>query len=380
MQSVTWLTILGAFVLGMVLALLGSFKLALARRLGIGETRVGGLVSAFNLALIPLMLLSGLLLDELGPRIVLVAGCIIACVALFTITLRSDYRWALGAVLLLGIGAACISVATIVLMPKAFFGQDSHLAASLNLGNVFVALGALIIPTLAEVLLVGLGFQRTLRLLAIFVLVPAVAALFIDVGRYSERADLANVMSRIDFWLAAAVFALYMPVENFLSTWSTTMLTNLGYREHRAAWLLSGFWLMLLSGRVFTAYLLILNRNSESLEPWLLVILALGVAVALGNLAGVVTRQRAALGLLLLGFLLGPIYPTLVAILFQDQHFSQDRGTAYGAMFAIGSLGSLVLTPMIGNSAKRNSVQYALRIPLVITLVLMLAALVLALQ
>ena len=39
MQAVTWLTISGAFVLGVVLTLLGSIKLELGRRLGIGDTR-----------------------------------------------------------------------------------------------------------------------------------------------------------------------------------------------------------------------------------------------------------------------------------------------------------------------------------------------------
>ena len=52
-------TISAAFVFGMILALLGSLKLALAKRLNLGEGRVGGLLSALNAAVIPLMLLAG---------------------------------------------------------------------------------------------------------------------------------------------------------------------------------------------------------------------------------------------------------------------------------------------------------------------------------
>jgi hypothetical protein len=48
-------------------------------------------------------------------------------------------------------------------------------------------------------------------------------------------------------------------------------------------------------------------------------------------------------------------------------------------MFAIGSLGSFVLAPLIGNQARRRTVQQALRIPLVISLLLVCASLVLAL-
>jgi len=50
-------------------------------------------------------------------------------------------------------------------------------------------------------------------------------------------------------------------------------------------------------------------------------------------------------GLLLLGFLLVPIFPTLVGVLFRE--FKTDRGTLYGLMFAIGSMGSLLAAPLI---------------------------------
>src|SRR5690242_17695489 len=42
----TALTIAGAFAFGMILTLLGAIKLALAKRLGLSEVAVGGLLSA----------------------------------------------------------------------------------------------------------------------------------------------------------------------------------------------------------------------------------------------------------------------------------------------------------------------------------------------
>ena len=50
LQGVTLVTASSAFVFGMVLALLGSLKLALAKRMSLGEHRIGGLLSALNLA------------------------------------------------------------------------------------------------------------------------------------------------------------------------------------------------------------------------------------------------------------------------------------------------------------------------------------------
>ena len=142
MQAVTWLTITGTFVVGVVLALLGSMKLDLAKRLDISETRFGGLVSALHLALAPAMLLSGILVDRLGLQGVLIVGSLNTALAVWSFAAARSYARALVSVVVLGCGAACVSVATTVLMPEVFFGRNEQVAASLNLGNVFFALGA----------------------------------------------------------------------------------------------------------------------------------------------------------------------------------------------------------------------------------------------
>ncbi len=61
------------------------------------------------------------------------------------------------------------------------------------------------------------------------------------------------------------------------------------------------------------------------------------------------------------------------------RHFNEARGTAYGVVFAIGSMGSLVISPMIGAFANKRTLRQALRILMVIALFLTAAALVFAL-
>ncbi|HJT75862.1 MAG TPA: MFS transporter, partial [Gemmataceae bacterium] len=160
--------IAGAFVFGMLLTLLGSIKLALAKRLGIGEGRVGGLLAALNLALIPMMLLSGFLLDRVGARGVMALGSLLAALALFSLSLRKTYGWALVSVLVAGLGGACLSSSSMVLMQPAFFpSAPEQEAAALNLGNVFFGLGCLMTPTLADLLLRTVRFRWTLGVLAL---------------------------------------------------------------------------------------------------------------------------------------------------------------------------------------------------------------------
>jgi fucose permease len=378
LQEVTAVTIASAFVFGMVLALLGSIKLPLAERLLLGEERVAGLLSALNLALIPMMLVSGILVDELGVKGVLLVGAIVTAFGIFLLALSRTYVGSLGAILLAGTGGSCLSTASSVLMIRAFFPDNP--AASVNMGNVFFGLGALATPTLVEWLIRTLGFRRALSLLALVCLTPAALAVFTPGESFNvpgERGDLWAVLSNPVLWMVGLAFWLYGPLEGSLGTWATTYLTEVGYKERRAALFLSGFWLTFLAARLVTALLQQANRMPIA-DAWLIVFLALGAAVLLGNMAGATMRGRAGLGLLLVGVTFGPIFPTLVGILFG--HFEpRQHGTAFGAMFAIGATGSLVVPPLIGAYARRTSVRDAMRIPMVTALALALVTLVLGL-
>jgi fucose permease len=374
-------TIASAFVFGMVLSLLGSIKLPLAERLGLDEARVGGLLAALNLAFIPMMLASGILVDKLGVRGVIIGGAILTGTALVLLAFANTYRAALYSLLGIGAGAACLSTGSMVLMPRAFF--ENNAAASANLGNVFFGLGALATPALAEVLERGMGLRQTLSLLALVALTPALAAAVGPAEAYAlsegSSGDLVIIVLTPAVWMTGLVFFLYSPVEGALATWASTYLTQLGFGRRKAALLLCAFWLTFLGARLAASYFQqreLLPRNSE---PWLIVFLGVGAGVMLANLAGTHSRNVAGTGLLLTGAFLGPIFPTLVGALF-DNTSAARHGTAFGAMYAMGSTGSVVLAPIIGAFARRHSVRTALRLPAIAALALAGLALVLALM
>jgi fucose permease len=377
LSSVAAVTCTAAFVFGMLLALIGGLKLKLAERLQIGEGRVGGLLAALNLALIPMMLVSGLLIDALGVRVVLIVGGLLAAVAVCSLALRQSYLASFVCVLVLGAGAACLSTASVVLMPVAFGFRPGELAASVNLGHVFVALGALMTPTLTDLLLRTLDFRKTVALLALVCLVPAATAALwplVPGVEPAEKADLAEVLLSFPILMTGVAFLFYAPLEFALSTWGSTYLTvDQGYPEGRAAWLMSFFWLAFLVGRVLMALLFHWLRLGPGWEPWIIFLLAIAAAALMGNLAGSGKPRSAAWGLVGLGLALGPIFPTLVAAALYAA--PDSRGTAYGAMFAVGSLGSAALAPVLGVLARGKSVLRALRLLAPLALLLVVAAL-----
>ena len=98
----TWIT--GLLACGMGVALLGSVVMVLSRRLEIDEARVGGLVSMFGFAMIPVMLVMGFLTDLLDKQVVVIAGSLLVVASLVVLSRAKKYASALLAVLLLSAG------------------------------------------------------------------------------------------------------------------------------------------------------------------------------------------------------------------------------------------------------------------------------------
>jgi fucose permease len=119
------------------------------------------------------------------------------------------------------------------------------------------------------------------------------------------------------------------------------------------------------------AYLMFLDPAHNN-WPWVLVLFCLMTALVLGNQASTGNRATARFGLLLVGFFLGPIFPTLLGLLLREIA-PQFRGTTYGLFFAYGSIGSLMLAPFVGHRARGNAAD-VFRVPLILALLMTLLA------
>jgi fucose permease len=375
LHAVTPLTICGAFVFGIVLALIGSLKLTLMRKLELRETHVGALLSVLNLSLLPMMLIAGILLDDFGARIVMLIGSLVTALGLYFAGLSVSLSQTAASILVVGAGSAFLSVGSVVLMESAFY--PDHLSASQNLGNVFFGLGALLTPPLLETLLEKVSYRRALTVLACVALIPGIMALITAADAFPYHlgtGHIAEIVSSKAVILTGIVLLIYLPLEWVLGAWSQTFLMGLGMSERSSVFTLSGFWLAFLASRFVTAMLMASGWIAPGIaDAWLIIVLALAAGVALGNMAGARNAKGASLGLILSGAFLGPIFPTLVGILFSSKFIEPDqRGTAYGAMFSIGSLGGLLLSPIMGAYAGHRGMRTAWRVPIILALVISL--------
>lgn len=366
---VTWVS--GLLVCGMGVALLGSVKVALARRLDMDEVRVGGLVSMFGFAMIPVMLVMGFLTDLLDKQMVLIAGSLLITASLVILSIGRRYWAALLAVVLLSAGWSGLVNVLNVLMQQAFGGSPTY---AMNLGNFFFGLGAFLTPLLVAILLKRAGFVPALIVLAIAALVPGILVSQLDFSKLARAAPtqpaaagagpgVEALLTDPIMWLTALALLFYAPMEATMGAWTTTYLGDKGASETLSATMLSGFWLAFMLSRLGTALLVkALTDNAIAIDTNAL-ILGLSIFCALVWAGAVASPNRgmACAMVVLAGLAFGPTFPTIIGVL--TEHVDQAvAGRAVGLFFMIGGIGWSVIPILIGAYARRTSVQKAFMI------------------
>jgi fucose permease len=344
---------------GMGVALLGSIKVPLAKRLQIDEVRVGGLVSIFGFTIIPVIVLAGFLTD-LDRQIVLVSGGILMAFSLNVLARALNYLTAfVGVILISAAWAMMINVAN-VLTPLAFPGSE---ATATNLGNVFFGIGAFLTPLGVTALIRRTSLLVCLSLVGALTLIPVLLALAVDFDALKPPVQIdtpggSRSTTLLDPMLLICGLALffYGPLEASLGAWATTYLGEQGVKETTATNFLSAFWLTFMAARLITAFTL-----PERQEATLIFVLALLTVALLTAMVLCRSRQLALALVVAAGLIFGPIFPTVMGVLLG--HFDSSlHGRAVGLFFAIGGIGWTTIPILIGAYARRTSLQRGFRI------------------
>jgi len=370
--------VVSALACGVLGALVASIQRPLAQRLTGLDPRGNALPASFGLGLLLGSLLGGLAVDHLGVETTLIASALLAAIGLSLLAVREHLPTSLLTLLVIGVTTGGLVTATTILFTAAF--PTAPAAAAIGLGWTLIGLTSLLTPWLLEKLTNQLRLRRSLLLLALVSLLPALAAALTPADAFPPCPDgeLLVLVRTPALWLCGMIFFFYAATEATLNTWAGEHLTQLGIAERRVRLLQAGFWLSLLGSRLLVALLLFADHlPPPRVLPWVLMGLGALLATALGNLASTAYRGSASFGLLLLGACCGPLFPLLVGLLFG--HTPDQRGTAFGALYALGALGTLLLLPAVNIVAARRGAHRALRLPLIFMLLLLGLALVLGL-
>ena len=286
----------------------------------ISDAVIGSLFFVSSLGYFLSAFTSSLLLERLGLRTFMLIGILLFFGATLTFGLKPPFVTLLGARLLLGLGMAIMETgfnAYVVALPR----HTSHL----NTLHAFYGAGALLGPPVAAALIATIWGWSSVFLLWTVLGVPLLLGVAVIYSRQIGQAEVANEEEKAQgnillkamrlplVWWATLFLLLYVGVEVSMGNWSYTLLIDWQHqRTWLASWMVSGYWLGLTLGR-FT-----LARIAERLRITTvnLIYICMGGAILSLLIVWLLPSTLfAALGLLLIGFCLGPIYPTTVAVL-----------------------------------------------------------------
>ena len=312
----------------------------LARNTGITLAEAGVLFSALYVGAVSMQIVAGQLTEKFGLRSVLVGGCILLGMGIFGLTISTSLPLALVSMLIAGLGDGVAIVVSNVLVVQSF---NARRLAALNLANVFFGLGAIAGPALAAFFLQQWhSAVPAFWVQCVVVLLPIPLVLLMQLpGRPIQANEVkpkASIYRAPLLWLSGAVLFVYVGTEIGIGGWGVTFLGRTTTLDAgSAALVLSAFWVSFTGGRLLAAFL-------STFYPlrFLLTGSLTGALVGVLLLLSASGNSPLTIGaLLLIAVSLGPIFPTIVALV--TTLFPESAARAAAAVMFLGSLGGLIL-------------------------------------
>lgn len=322
----------------------------------VNKSIIGLLFFTFSIGYLFSAVSAGLLTQKIGQRGYLMGGSAIFLVSTFAFGLRPFFILALATNLFLGFGTAIIDA-----------GFNASLAALpgrtklLNYLHAFYGTGALLGPLVASALLAMQLEWNTVYLVWCGLSLPLLIGIVVCLRSRSFGVSVDSIEHRHGGSVVVGAFKLgavrlgmlflflYVGIEIGLGNWSYSFLLE---ERHQgtlfAGWIVSGYWLGLTLGRF------IMNTIAERfhLGTTRMVYCCLA-GIGIGSLVvwlfpGV---QIATLGFFLIGFFLGPIFPSTIAML---PHLIPGRfvPSAIGLIIGVSLLGGALFTWLVGTLAQ----------------------------
>lgn len=300
---------------------------------------IGYLIAAFN---------SGLLVEQLGNRRFLMIGAASFLLGVGALSLMLPYMIVLIMMFPLGFGIAIIDAGL-----NAYIAAMPRNAAHLNYLHAFYGTGALLGPVIASTILAIRWGWNSVYLVWIgmsLVLLVGFKLAFND-QRLSSSEDIARAKDNVLVttlkvplvWITALFLLIYVGAEVSVGSWSYSFLTEERHTSVLfAGWMVSGYWLGLTLGRVALARVAQRLGNERLIRGCLA-----GVVIGVILIWLVPIHAITAVGLGVVGFSFGPIYPTTIA-LFSNRISSRILPGAIGFLASLGSVGAAVFPWLAG--------------------------------
>jgi fucose permease len=296
---------------------------------------------------------SGLMRERLGLRRLLLVGGLCLLVDMSIMTTAPPWLLVLLVFSIGGFGIAIVDAGL-----NSYVAELPNNSTALNYLHAFYGAGALLGPLLASnILAAGWDWNRIYLVMACgallvlggiagaFIAPPAAAAPPAEDG--PQRNVLSAALRLPLVWIGAIFLGLFVGMEVTVGSWAYSYLTEARSINLLAAGqMVSGYWLGLTVGRLVLGPVAQRFGNVIVIQACLV---GMGAGIALLWLGP--GPWSAAGGLVLAGFSLGPIFPTMIAVM-STRVTQRLLPSAIGFMASLGAGGAAFFPWIAGNLAE----------------------------
>jgi fucose permease len=199
----------------------------------------------------------------------------------------------------------------------------------------------------------GLSWRAFFAVLAVGFVIDLLGFLFYPRGSTNgeqARPSLVSALRLRIVVIVAAFLCVYVGIEASVGNWGFSFLTEeRGQGVLAAGWVVSAYWLGIALGRLFVN--VAAERIGMGVVTLFMICIAV-VAVAALVIWAVPSIAVSSVGLAVLGFFLGPVFPTTIAIVPRLVP-AELVSTVIGVLAAMSLIGAAALPWAVGASAQR---------------------------
>jgi fucose permease len=359
-KALTFAAYVSFVPVGIATVILGPMLPILSARWSLNYSQAGALFTAQYLASTLAVALSGFLVSRWGFRFAIKAGLLLISAGV-GLLLTGPKMLGLLCIAAYGAGLGLASPAANLLVAEVNPEQRS---AKLNLLNFFWSTGAVSCPILVAAAAKYHQFPLFLAAVAGSALLVAIgiAAMPSSIVEPAAARDTGGTEAGIPWkhravWILAALFFLYVGVENSFGGWVASYAKSLDLTPALALMTPSFFHAALMLGRWLAPLLL---RTIDEIR-----LAQAGILVACAGMAGLVLSHElrgVVLSACVAGLGLSCVYPITISLLPREFGSAPRLGSL---MFTMSNIGGGLLPWMVGVSSNHFNLQAGLAVPLI---------------
>ena len=341
-RKVLWASFLALLVFGIVMAVLGSVLPSVIHKFELSLVNAGSLFLLMSMGMLAGSLVFGPVVDRYGYKGLLVVCTFLIFVAIEGIALAPSISFLRLSLLLAGLAGGALNGGANALV--ADISEESR-GAGLSFLGIFFGIGAFSVPFILGSLLGSFSYELLIALVGFMVLIPLIFLISISFPspKHSQGfpiAEAKGLLRETTLLLFGLMLFIQSGLEMVISGWTATYLTEVQNLDHqKAVFLLSLYWLALMTGRFIVGSLVIESRKQRVLYISLFISIVGTATMVVAHSPGI-----AVAGLVLTGLGFAAVFPLVLA--FVGDAWSRLSGTAFSLVFVM-ALGGGTLYPWL---------------------------------